>query len=210
MQSMQSMPSQPPPPPPKSEKSKVKLFSRPGKISTKGDIKDKPLPSPNKMGISSALASLQRGNFSTTSLDTSNQTQNQASSSFYNLANSSAATIRATDSATLTHTNTGSSLTLIPTGSGATSSSSAAASFVERPDKDGKEKEGKEGKDKEKKHHFLSRQKHKLKDKDDFHLPLSSAASNSRPTDPNAPSSLYNFSLPPNSPGPNTDRKSVV
>ncbi|RFU79867.1 hypothetical protein TARUN_2356 [Trichoderma arundinaceum] len=54
-------------------------------------------------------------------------------------------------------------------------------------------------KEKEKKHHFLSRQKQKLKD--EYHLPLSSAASNSRPTDPNAPSSLYNFSVPA-SPGP--------
>lgn len=54
-------------------------------------------------------------------------------------------------------------------------------------------------KEKEKKHHFLSRQKQKLKD--EYHLPLSSAASNSKPTDPNAPSSLYNFNLPP-SPGP--------
>ncbi|RDA92605.1 hypothetical protein CP533_0917 [Ophiocordyceps camponoti-saundersi (nom. inval.)] len=54
-------------------------------------------------------------------------------------------------------------------------------------------------KDKEKKHHFLSRQKQKLKD--DYHLPLSSASSNSRPTDPSAPSSLYNFNVPA-SPGP--------
>ncbi|KAH6605004.1 hypothetical protein Trco_006711 [Trichoderma cornu-damae] len=56
-------------------------------------------------------------------------------------------------------------------------------------------------KEKEKKHHFLSRQKQKLKD--EYHLPLSSAASNSRPTDPNAPSSLYNFSVPA-SPGPSS------
>lgn len=51
-----------------------------------------------------------------------------------------------------------------------------------------------EEKGKEKRHHFLSRQKQKLKD--EYHLPLSSAASNSRPTDPSAPSSLYNFHLP--------------
>ncbi|KAK8085936.1 hypothetical protein PG994_000910 [Apiospora phragmitis] len=88
--------------PPKAEKSKVKLFSRPKKIDTKGEASVKPLPSPSKIG--SALASLQRGNFSTTK---------------------------------------------------------------------------------------------------DYHLPLSSAASNSRPVDPNAPSSLYNFNVPP-SPGPNT------
>ncbi|KAK4133264.1 HbrB-like protein [Trichocladium antarcticum] len=146
----------PPPPPPASEKpfkperSKVKLFSRPVKIG-KSDPKDKPLPSPGKVGH--ALASLQRGNFSSTSLDSSSQ-------SFYSLPNSSTATIRA----------------------------------GEMPGE-------KEGKEKEKKHHFLSRQKHKLKD--DRHLPLSSAMSNSRPTDPSAPSSLYSFSLP-QSPGPNS------
>lgn len=56
---------------------------------------------------------------------------------------------------------------------------------------------------KDKKHHFLSRQKHKLSSKDDYNLPLSSAASNSKPVDPSAPSSLYQFNLPP-SPGPTT------
>ncbi|KAI1206524.1 HbrB-like protein [Annulohypoxylon truncatum] len=141
--------------PAKAEKSKVKLFSRPKKIDTKGDVKERPLPSPGKIG--SALASLQRANFSTTSL--------ADSSSFYSLGNSSAATIRPVDS------------------------------FVDRDSKE---------KDKEKKHHFLSRQKHKLSSKDDYHLPLSSAASNSRPVDPNAPSSLYNFNIPP-SPGPNNN-----
>jgi len=146
-------PSLPPPvpeKPAKSEKSKVKLFSRPGKIGVKGDTKDKPLPSPGKIGH--ALTNLQRGNFSTTSLDSSSQ-------SFYSLQNSSTATIRALD-----------------------------APATE-----------KEAKEKEKKHHFLSRQKQKLKD--EFHL--SSASSNSKPTDPSAPSSLYNFSLPP-SPGPSS------
>ncbi|KAH7061465.1 HbrB-like-domain-containing protein [Macrophomina phaseolina] len=55
-------------------------------------------------------------------------------------------------------------------------------------------------KEKEKhRHHFLSRQKHKLKH-DDHSLPLSSASSNSKPTDPNAPQPLYNFAAP-NSPG---------
>ncbi|KAI0020369.1 HbrB-like protein [Xylariomycetidae sp. FL0641] len=152
----------PPPPLPlnipekplKSEKSKVKLFSRPKKIDTRSETKDRPMPSPGKIG--SALASLQRGNFSTTSLADTQP--------FYSLGNSSSATIRPADMAA---------------------------------DKEGKEKE------KEKKHHFLSRQKHKLTSKDDYHLPLSSAASNSRPVDPNAPTSLYNFNLPP-SPGPNT------
>lgn len=55
-------------------------------------------------------------------------------------------------------------------------------------------------KEKEKhRHHFLSRQKHKLKH-DDHSLPLSSASSNSKPTDPHAPQPLYNFAAP-NSPG---------
>jgi hypothetical protein len=159
-QSSPGLPAQnsPVPPPPlivpekplKPEKSKVKLFSRPGKIGTKGEPKEKPLPSPSKIG--SALASLQRGNFSTSSLVDS------SAGSMYSLANSSSATIRAVDTPT--------------------------------EDK---------VKEKEKRHHFLSRQKHKIKE--DFHLPLSSAASNSKPTDPSAPSSLYNFNLPP-SPGP--------
>ncbi|KHJ34261.1 putative HbrB [Erysiphe necator] len=48
------------------------------------------------------------------------------------------------------------------------------------------------------KHHFLSRQKHKLTNKEDHNLPLSSAASNSKPVDPSAPSSLYNFNTPLN------------
>ncbi|KAF2732042.1 HbrB-like protein [Polyplosphaeria fusca] len=50
--------------------------------------------------------------------------------------------------------------------------------------------------EKQHKHHFLSRQKHKLKDKDDHALPLSSASSTSRPTDPNAPQPLYSFAAP--------------
>ena len=156
-QPMAPPPPPPPPPPPtsekplKPEKSKVKLFSRQVKIG-KIDPKDKPLPSPSKVGH--ALASLQRGNFSTTSLDSS-------APSFYALPNSSAATIRPIDMAP--------------------------------PERESKEKE--------KKHHFLSRQKHKLKD--DYHQLLSSAMSNSRPTDPSAPSSLYSFNLP-QSPGPNS------
>ncbi|KAG8160118.1 hypothetical protein KVR01_009654 [Diaporthe batatas] len=154
--SSQTIPQPPPPPPPLPEKkpeksSKVKLFSRPGKIGTKGDSKDKPLPSPSKIG--SALSALQRANFSTTSLDSTGQ-------SFYNMANASSATIRPADPPA--------------------------------------EKEAKE-----KKHHFLSRQRIKPKDKDDYHLQLSSAASNSRPTDPSAPSSIYNFNVP-SSPGPNS------
>ena len=57
-------------------------------------------------------------------------------------------------------------------------------------------------KEKAHKHHFLSRQKNKFKDKiaDDHALPLSSASSNSKPIDPSAPASLYNFSPAPASP----------
>lgn len=96
----QMLPPPPPPPPPpptppqpppaqEKQKSKVKLFSRPGKIGTKAEPKEKPLPSPSKIG--SALASLQRGNFSQVSLvDT-------GSPSLYSLANSSSATIRPID-----------------------------------------------------------------------------------------------------------------
>ncbi|KAJ9649360.1 hypothetical protein H2199_000135 [Coniosporium tulheliwenetii] len=53
-------------------------------------------------------------------------------------------------------------------------------------------------KEKEKhKHHFLSRQKNKLQGTSDHHnLPLSSASSNSKPTDPYAPQPLYSFAAP--------------
>lgn len=63
-------------------------------------------------------------------------------------------------------------------------------------------------KEKEKKHHFLSRQKNKLKD-DHMNLALSSAASTSKPTDPNAPKPLYSFAAPPASPSHSTFAKSV-
>ena len=56
-----------------------------------------------------------------------------------------------------------------------------------------------EKKEEKHKHHFLSRQKHKLKDQDGFALPLSSASSNSKPTNPSAPEPLYSFA--PSSPG---------
>jgi len=57
-------------------------------------------------------------------------------------------------------------------------------------------------KEKAHKHHFLSRQKNKLKDRiaDEHSLPLSSASSNSKPLDPNVPSSLYSFAPAPPSP----------
>jgi len=150
--------------PAKPEKSKVKLFSRPGKLTGLGkekDSKEKPLGSPSKLGFGNHQ--LQRANMSTHSLVDSNMS---GASSMYTLGNSSSATIRAIDT-------------------------SAAPSIVEK-------EQGKE-----KKHHFLSRQKQKLSGKDDHHLPLSSANSNSRPVDPHAPSSFYNFNVPP-SPGPAT------
>lgn len=51
--------------------------------------------------------------------------------------------------------------------------------------------------EREKRHHFLSRQRNKLKEGADHY---SSAASNSRPTDPNGPQPLYSFA--PSSPAP--------
>jgi len=61
--------------------------------------------------------------------------------------------------------------------------------------------------DDEKKKHVGLRQKLKLKDKDEFNLPLSSANSNSRPVDINNPQSLYSFA--PSSPNHSTFSKSV-
>jgi hypothetical protein len=134
----------------KTAKSKVKLFSRPNKISIDKEARSNTLPSPSKI-----LILLDNESFTTNVAADSMS----SAASMYSMANSSTATIRAFD----------------------------------QPEKE---------KDKEKhKHHFLSRQKHKLSSKDDHHLPLSSAASNSKPVDPSAPTSLYNFSLPP-SPGP--------
>ncbi|KFY46664.1 hypothetical protein V494_00387 [Pseudogymnoascus sp. VKM F-4513 (FW-928)] len=160
MQQQQQHPLKEPEKPAKAEKSKVKLFSRPGKLSGLGkekDSKDKQMASPSKLGFGTHQP--QRANMSTNSLADSNMS---GASSMYSLANSSSATIRPID----------------------------ASSVMEK--EPGKEK---------KHHHFLSRQKQKLSGKDDHHLPLSSANSNSRPVDPNAPSSFYNFNLPP-SPGP--------
>lgn len=61
-------------------------------------------------------------------------------------------------------------------------------------------------KDKEKRHHFLSRQKNKLRD-EPGQLPLSSAHSNSQATNPDKPQPLYSFT--PDSPGPGTFAKSM-
>ncbi|MCJ1350241.1 MAG: hypothetical protein MMC33_000222 [Icmadophila ericetorum] len=58
--------------------------------------------------------------------------------------------------------------------------------------------------EKEKSHkNFLSRQKNKFKDKlEDHSMVLSSASSNSKPVDPDAPRPLYSFAPQPASPGP--------
>lgn len=76
--------------------------------------------------------------------------------------------------------------------------SNASVSTVVPADRPPAPPEKDKDKDKDKhKHHFLSRPKLKLKDRDDhFNLPLSSASSNSRPADPNAPQSLYSFTGP--------------
>lgn len=79
------------------------------------------------------------------------------------------------------------------------SSANVSTSTLVPADRSGGEPLARE-KDKHK-HNFLSRQKNKLKDKDDHYgLPLSSASSTSRPTDPNAPQPLYSFAAP-SSPG---------
>ncbi|KAK2748622.1 hypothetical protein FQN55_004175 [Onygenales sp. PD_40] len=86
-----------------------------------------------------------------------------------------------------------------------TNSSATTVVLADRPLPNEREKDRE--KEKAHKHHFLSRQKLKLKDKDDhFNLPLSSASSNSKPLDPNAPQSLYSFT--PQSPSSTTFAKS--
>ncbi|KAL2788388.1 HbrB-domain-containing protein [Aspergillus keveii] len=143
----------------KGEKSKMKLFSKPKHIviGRDKDVKDKALPSPNKMGGLTRIVSA-----STTSLADTFPSNN---SSMYSLSNASASTVVPADKPPAV------------------------------PEKD---KEREKDKDKaHRHHHFLSRQKLKLKDlkdrDDHFNLPLSSASSNSRPSDPNAPQSLYSF-----------------
>lgn len=137
----------------KTERSKMKLFSKPKHIGISRDKdqdkKDRPLPSPNKMGPPGPSGLSRTINASTTSLADS---MNSAASSIYSSGNASTSTLVPLD---------------------------RQVTFE---------------KEKGHKHHFLSRQKHKLKDKDDHHnLPLSSASSNSKPLDPSAPQSLYSF-----------------
>ncbi|KAL3471828.1 HbrB-like-domain-containing protein [Aspergillus californicus] len=142
----------------KGEKSKMKLFSKPKHIgiSRDKDVKDKGLPSPNKLPALTRIVSASTTNLAAETFPSNN-------SSMYSLSNASASTVVPADKPLV-------------------------------PEKE-KEREKEKDKDKAHRHHFLSRQKLKLKDlKDDhFHLPLSSASSNSRPSDPNAPQSLYSF-----------------
>lgn len=147
----QHQPQQAPPPVPEkpAKEKKGRLFSRPRKISTKGETDEKPLSSPGKIG--SALSALQRANFSTSSLVDS-------AGALYTHGNSSSATIRPMD---------------------------APAE--------------KEVREKEKKHHFLSRQKNKLKEE----YNLASSSGGSKAPESHGLSSLYNLALPP-SPGTNT------
>ena len=143
----------------KSERSKMKLFSKPKQLTLSGnkevDQKDKPLPSPNKMGPPGPSGLSRMINPSVTSLADSASN----APSIYSSANASTSTLIPMDRQIIGE------------------------------------------RDKGHKHHFLSRQKNKLRDRmDDHTLPLSSASSNSRPVDPSAPQSLYSFA--PASPGP--------
>lgn len=152
----------------KTERPKMKLFSKPKHIGISGykdtEKKDRPLPSPNKMGPSGPSGLSKAMNASTTGLVDSLGSSN---TSIYTSSNASTSTLVPIDRQTTFE------------------------------------------KEKSHKHHFLSRQKNKLKDKIDEHtLPLSSASSNSKPLDPNAPQPLYSFA--PSSPGPSaTFAKSV-
>lgn len=143
----------------KTERSKMKLFSKPKQLAISSnkevDHKDRPLPSPNKMGPSGSSGLSKIINPSMASLADSMTTGGAPS---------------------IYSTNNASTSTLVPANH---------------------EKE----KEKAHKHHFLSRQKNKLRERmDDHALPLSSASSNSKPLDPSAPQSLYSFA--PASPGP--------
>lgn len=157
----------------KGEKKK-RLFPKPKHIGIGRDkdaYKDRGMPSPSKMSFASASGLSRIVSASTTTLDTPPLPSNNPS--MYNLSNASASTVVPADK---------------------------PASNEEKKDKE-KEKDKDKDKEKAHKHHFLSRQKLKLKDRvDDHHnLPLSSAWSNSKPSDPNAPQSLYSFI--PQSPG---------
>ncbi|KAI9754621.1 MAG: hypothetical protein M1815_005503 [Lichina confinis] len=143
---------------PKTEsKSKMKLFSKPKSIGISRDKeaekKDKPLPSPNKMGIYGPSPLPQIFTASTTSL---------------------ADSVASGPASTIYSTRNNSTATLIP------------ATNETNPTSD------------RHKHNFLSRQKLKLRDKDEG----SSSAVNTKAAYPNPPAPLYTFT--PSSPAPST------
>ena len=142
----------------KTKGSKMKLFKpKHIGISRDSDRKDRPMPSPNKLGVQAASGLSRVVNASsTTSLADTLASNN---SSMYTLNNASTST-------------------MVP---------------IEKTTSD---------KEKTHKHNLFSRKNLKLKDKDEHGLQLSSASSNSRPIDPNAPQPLYSFA--PSSPGPNS------
>ncbi|KAL8682997.1 MAG: hypothetical protein Q9186_000992 [Xanthomendoza sp. 1 TL-2023] len=133
---------------------------------------------PKQIGINNALEPKDRP------MPSSNKIGQPIPGSLGKLANASVTSFAdslASGTASIYTSNHASSSTLIP---------------IERP--------GTATNERERKHHFLSRQKNKLKDKLDEHsLPLSSSSSNSRPLDPAAPQPLYSFAAPA-SPGPST------
>ncbi|KAF1925407.1 HbrB-like protein [Didymella exigua CBS 183.55] len=167
---------------PKEKSKTMKLFSssKPKRIELDkpADKKHQALPSPGKMGI---------GIHSAHAL---NRVMNQSTTSLLDSA-------PASSSASL-YASAGASL-YASTNASTNASTSTLVAKTEPHAPEPKEKH---------KHHFLSRTKAKLKDKDDHALPLSSANSTSRPTNPNAPESLYNFA--PSSPLPGSSFPSSV
>ena len=141
----------------KSERSRMKLFSKPKQLtlSKDQDLKDKPIPSPNKMGLSGPSSLSKMINPSVTSLT---ETVNTSAPSLYSTDNASTST-------------------LIP---------STRQANIE--------------KEKSHKPHFLSRQKHRFRDKIDDHALSFTSTNASRIADLPPPPPLYSFA--PSSPGP--------
>ncbi|KAI5305768.1 hypothetical protein KEM56_003376 [Ascosphaera pollenicola] len=184
--------------PEKEKSNKMKLFSKPKHIvmsrdkdrdkdkdkerdkDREKDDKNRTLPSPGYPGTS-GLSKVMNSSSVSVNEPAGNQVSN---TSFYNLSTSSVNTVvPAQERKTSTDKDRD-----ITTAGSASSLATHNYGFISAKEKDSKHK-----------HHFLSRPKLKLKDKDDhYNLPLSSAASNSMPMDPNAPQSLYSFA--PSSP----------
>lgn len=166
----------PPAPEPKpKERSKMKLFSKPKNIGIPKESEKKypNLPSPSRSLLRAGFA-----NASTTSLV--DPMASAGPSSIYSSANASTST-------------------LMPSAMNPTGDKDKDRDKEKEKEKD-KDKEKEKEKEKGYRHHFLSRQKQKLKESAEHrNLPLSSASSNSQAVDPSAPSSLYSFA--PASPG---------